>query len=130
MTAKMPSTPFELRNALSDDADLRILGDAIAPLTAAVLIADRHGQYVAVNEAASRLTGFSQAELVRKALPDLTGAPDTDVSDVLWRAFLDQGYQSGEFSIQRQDGSSVVVRYEALANVIPGYHVSFLRPVT
>ena len=90
---------------------------------------DRHGRYVAVNEPACELTGYTAAELLVKALPDLTGAIDAQVADVLWRAFLDQGHQVGEYTIRRKDGTTVLVEYEALANVIPGYHASLLRPV-
>lgn len=129
MASKSISTPLELRDGLPPGADLRALRDAIVDLAVAVLIADRHGRYVAVNEAASRLTRYTASELLKKALPDLTASPDASVSEVLWRAFLDQRYQTGEFAIQRKDGSTVHVRYEALANVIPGYHASFLRRI-
>lgn len=123
------SSPVQLQQRLPDDATLQHLGGAIAALPFAALIADRHGRYVAVNEAALRLTGFSEEQLLKKALPDLTGSPDAGVSEVLWRAFLDQKHQRGEFALQRHGGAHILVRYEALADVIPGYHVSFLRPV-
>ena len=108
--------------------DLRALGHAIGTIQDPVLITDRHGRYVAVNEAACRLTGYTAPELLVKALPDLTGTLDAEVADVLWRAFLDQGYQTGEYTLACKDGSTAQVRYEAIANIIPGYHASILHP--
>ena len=105
------------------------LRTAISLCPAPVLITDRHGRYVAVNEAACELSGYTVTELLVKALPDLTGAIDAQVGEVLWRAFLDQGHQVGQYTIRRKDGTTVLVEYEALANVIPGYHASILRPV-
>lgn len=125
-----PTSPTTLREALPPDATIDDLRTAIARVSAPVLITDRHAQYVAANAAACALTGFSEVELTRLALPDLTGFADVAVSDVLWRGFLDQGIQTGEYTLSRKDGSTVLVRYEALANIIPGYHASFLEPAT
>jgi hypothetical protein len=44
----------------------------------------------------------------------------------LWRAFLKRGRMRGIFTLRRQDGTSVRVRYVAVANVLPGIHVSAL----
>ena len=101
----------------------------MAGIPSAVLVTDQHGSYVAANAAACRLTGFAEAELLRMAVPDLTAVPDEVVSDVLWRAFRDQGIQAGEYTLARKDGPAIVVHYEALANILPGYHASFLTRV-
>ena len=123
-------SPDALRDSLSRHPTLGALRRAIADLPDAVLITDRHGRYVAVNDAAVRLTGYEPGELLKKALPDLTGTADVPVSDVLWRAFLEHGHQTGQYTLATKDGSTVLVHYEALANVIPGYHASFLRTST
>ena len=123
------STPHDLRNALGRDASIDVLRQLIAGVSPAVLVTDRMGRYVAANEAACRLTGYTMKELLKKALPDLTGPVDDEVADVLWRGFVDHGQQTGEFSIKRKDGSTISVRYDALANVLPGLHVTFLTPV-
>jgi PAS domain S-box-containing protein len=121
-------SPYALRDSLARSPGLGALRTAIADLPEAVLITDRHGRYVLVNDAAVRLTGYEPEELLKKAFPDLTATADVPVSDVLWRVFLEQGHQTGEYTLAKKDGSTVLVRYEALANVIPGYHASFLRP--
>jgi PAS domain S-box-containing protein len=123
------SSPRALRDALGADATLTTLRRQISALPHPVLVADRAGHYVAANAAAGRLTGYTIGELLEKALPDLTGGSDETVSDSLWRAFLHTGEQTGTFEIRKKDGSTILVRYTALANVLPGLHVSFLTPV-
>ena len=122
------STPQALREALGAESRPDVLRRLIANASCAVLVADRAGRYVMANDEACRLTGYTMKELLQKALPDLTGAADDEVADVLWRGFLDHGSQTGEFSINRKDGSAILVRYDALAHVLPGLHVSFLAP--
>jgi PAS domain S-box-containing protein len=124
-----PASPAALRERLPANPTLDDLRAAIAGLSSAVLVTDQHGSYVAANAAACRLTGFAEAELLRMAVPDLTADTDEGVSDVLWRAFREQGVQAGEYTLARKDGSPIVVRYEALANILPGYHASFLTRV-
>jgi PAS domain S-box-containing protein len=122
-------TAAALREALRGSTDLPAVRAAIGRCAVPVLIADRHGRYVAANEAACALTGFTASELQTQGLTDLTGAPDAQVADVLWRAFLEQGHQTGQYTLARKDGSTVVVEYEAFAHVAPGYHASILRPL-
>ena len=117
-----------LRHALGGRRDLHALSDAIGTIQDPVFITDRHGRYVAVNEGVCRLTGYTAPELLAKAFPDITSALDANVADVLWRAFLDQGYQTGEYTLACKDGSTVRVKYEAVANIVPGYHASILQP--
>jgi PAS domain S-box-containing protein len=121
-------TPLDLRAAIGVDGDLPAIRILIQTIRTAVLIADRSGLYVAANRAACALTGYSEDELMRKGLHDLTGQADERVAEPLWRAFIEQGEQRGEFTLRRKDGSAVVVRYEALSNVAPGLHASFLEP--
>ena len=122
------ATPQALSEALADDPTINALRRLIAGASCAVLVADRVGRYVAANDRACDLTGYTIGDLLRKTLSDLTGAADDRVAEVLWRAFLDRGQQTGKFSIRRHDGSSVLVRYDALANILPGFHVTFLTP--
>lgn len=122
------SRPQDLREALGSDATMDVLCKLIAGASPAVLVTDRLGRYVAANDAACKLTGYPMKELLQKALPDLTGVVDDPVADVLWRGFVDHGEQTGEFSIKRKDGSTILVRYDALTHVLPGLHATFLTP--
>ena len=129
MKTAAPTSPAELRDALGDDAGVEVVRQIIAEVADPVLVTDGSGRYVAVNDAACRLTGYRPEELLRMSVGDLTGAVDSDVSDVLWRAFRDQGQQRGEYTLLRRDGTTVRVRYEAMTNVAPGLHASFLAPL-
>ena len=121
-------SPRALRDAMGGEQNMDVLRALIARATTAVLVADRFGRYVAANDAACRLTGYTEKELLRKAVPDLTGAVDEEVNEVLWRGFLEHGAQTGEFAIKRRDGTTVLVHYEAVTHILPGVHVTFLTP--
>jgi PAS domain S-box-containing protein len=96
------------------------------PFTAA-LVANSEGRYVAVNRAASELTGYGQQELLSLSVWDLTPpAGERDV-DVLWRAFLQQREQSGVYTLVTRDGRTVEAPYAARAHVLPGLHLSLLK---
>ena len=98
----------------------------LAGISVAVLIANDHGRYIDANAAAASLTGYSRAELLKMALsglaPDGVGATGAK----LWRAFLKRGRMRGVFTLRRKDGTIVRARYVAVANVLPGIHVSAL----
>lgn len=122
-------SPRALQHALaqSSGGGLAQIQRLISEAPIGILVADDRARYVSVNESACRLTGYRESELLKMALPDLTAVTDVSVADRLWKAFIDQGRQRGEFAIRRRDGSTLVVQYEALANVAPGLHVTFLR---
>lgn len=127
MVTRTIETPTALRLALASRPNA--LRELIARVPSAVLIADGSGRYAAVNDLACELTGYSEAELLRMSLPDLTGSIDPRAADVLWQAFIDQGEQRGEFTIRIQDGRTVVVHYHAVTEILSGLHASFLKPV-
>jgi PAS domain S-box-containing protein len=92
----------------------------------AMLVADNRGRYVDVNGAAVFLTGYSRAELLRRSVWDLTPTGQQTRGRTLWRAFLARGRMSGQYRLLRKNGRVVAARYVALANVLPGLHVSAL----
>jgi PAS domain S-box-containing protein len=95
----------------------------------AILIANNHARYVDVNRAAMKLTGFTRRELLHMGLSDLTPAPRRTVGTKLWRDFLTRGRMTGRYDLRRKNGSTVRVQYLAVANILPGVHVSALSPV-
>lgn len=124
-------SPEALQSALaqSPPGGLAQIQQLISKLPIGILVADDRARYVSVNESACRLTGYRESELLKMALPDLTALTDVSVADRLWKAFLEQGRQRGEFAVRRRNGSTLAVHYEAAANVAPGLHVTFLRRV-
>jgi PAS domain-containing protein len=108
---------------------VRVVSGYIARSTMAALVADDGGYYVAANEAALALTGFSREELLERSVSDLTAAGDAAVEERLWNSFVRSDHQRGSYSLRRKDGSTAHVLYDAYANVAPGVHVSFLTPL-
>ena len=94
----------------------------------AALVADDHGRYVAVNDAACRLLGYSRDELLGMNVWDLTPKPHELDGLVLWKEFIEVGVQAGVYWLLRRNASLVEVSYRAKANVEPGRHVSLLVP--
>lgn len=101
---------------------------AIQRLPVAALASDDNARLVVVNAAALELTGYTEHDLLRMAVPDITAVHDEHNTAVLWEAFLRQGQQSGTYDIRAKDGTTITVQYLALANAAPGIHVSLLQP--
>ena len=115
-----------LRETLRMAADpLGDLNAHIRHLDVPVLVADDAARYVAVNAAASDLTGYAEDELLALSVNDLTPVPHGVDFKRLWMDFVRTEQQQGQYEIRRRDGSIVLVTYVAYANVAPGLHVSF-----
>jgi len=95
-------------------------------IKAAALVADDGGRYILVNHEAARLTGYSQDELLRLSVWDLTPTPNGREGRRLWSAFLKAGRQAGKYPLRRKNGRVVPAQYVAVANVLPGIHISLL----
>jgi PAS domain S-box-containing protein len=98
----------------------------LSGLPAAVFIANDRGRYIDVNRAATVLTGYARAELLRMSLSDLTADVSRARGRLLWQQFVLRGRMSGIYPVLRKDGRVVRARYLAAANVLPGIHVSLL----
>ncbi len=118
-------------------------GSATRPLTAAellsgsrarvnaavaLIIADDSGRYVAVNDRAAALTGYDSQILTTMSVADLTPGPQVATGRRLWNSFLADGTQEGVYLLTRRDGVAVPMRYVAVANIVPGLHLSALTP--
>lgn len=95
-------------------------------IDAGILIADDSGSYVAANQRAADLTGYSKEELLRLSLGDITPVPLGAEARALWHQFLRMGTQRGTFELRRKDGTVITVSYAAWANIAPGRHVTVL----
>jgi PAS domain S-box-containing protein len=101
----------------------------LADVRIPVLIANNRARYVDANRAATDATGYTRDELTRMALWDLTPVPKRALGLRLWRAFLRRGKMTGRYALRRKDGEIVEADYLAVANVLPGVHVSALSIV-
>jgi PAS domain S-box-containing protein len=98
----------------------------LADISIAVLIANDRGRYVDANARAPILTGYTRNELLKMAVWDLTPTPRHGLGLRLWREFLRRGRMRGNYQVRRKNGTIVTARYVAVANVLPGIHVSAL----
>ena len=98
----------------------------LAHVPVAMLVADNRGRYVDANEAAAFLTGYTRAELLRRSVWDLTPDAHRGRGQALWRAFLMRQRMSGWYPLRKKNGRIANARYAAIANVLPGLHVSAL----
>src|SRR5947209_13229413 len=71
----------------------------------AIMLADDNAKYVEVNAAACEITGYPREELLRMSVWDITPIPDRALGERLWREFIVQGRQGGEYTLTRKDGS-------------------------
>ena len=114
------------RGAAGDAARLDYIAPALEHIAASVLIVDDTGRYVAVNKKACELTGYSRAELLHKAVVDLTPPHAMDAYERLWDSFVRTMKQHGFYKIKRKDGSVLDVKYCAYTDLAPGIHISFM----
>jgi two-component system cell cycle sensor histidine kinase/response regulator CckA len=77
----------------------------------AVFISDENGQFVAVNRAATELTGFAHEELLAMRIPDLHDEPDLAAYRAFHRRILDGERILSESPLRRKDGTKVAVEF-------------------
>lgn len=94
----------------------------------AYLLADDAGRFMNANPAACTLLGYTREELLRLSVQDI--APLREPAAELWTEFLARGTLEGEFTVQRKDGSLRTIEYRAVANILPGLHLSSSRDIT
>jgi PAS domain S-box-containing protein len=129
-----PSLRDDLKVLVTRARRLKVQGDDVTAilhqlldeLPFAALVADRAGQFVYTNQAASQLTGYTSTELRRLSVWQLTPAVDEREAEVLWRAFIDRGEQNGDYAVLNKAGQTIATTYAAVANFLPGLQLSLL----
>jgi PAS domain S-box-containing protein len=131
--------PDDLRTLLGDltvaaqklprgsPASMDEFGRMLEALPVAALGTDNHGRYVMANAAACTLTGYTLEELKRLSVWDLTLDSKEHEADRLWRTFLEQREQSGEYPLVTKDKRIAEIVYVARINLMPGLNVSLLK---
>ena len=93
-----------------------------------VLVADNDARYVAANDAACALSGYSHDELLAMSMWDLTARERLPLARRQWKRFLREGRYEGSYRLLRRSGEQVTIRYSSVANVSPGLHVATMAP--
>lgn len=96
-----------------------LLGEAVDHVGAAVLVSDDSLRFVAVNDAACRLTGRERDELLRLRVDELLEQPWAQLVGAAQRV-ADGDIQSGATVLRRGDGSTLRVRYVSLPTTVVG----------
>ncbi len=117
---------FGTRFDQAADARQRIRG-LIDRLQVAVLGLDQQGQYIAASRGASRLTGYSQDELLRRSIFDVNEAGENLPIQERWRDFLAAERCTASAVIRNRQGHTVKIQ-TAFATILPGLHVAAFAP--
>lgn len=96
----------------------------------AIFLADDAARYVEVNPAACELLGYPHKILIQMTLWELTPDINREAAQALWHRFIETGQQQGELTLVGRDKRLIEVEYHAVANIVPGLHLSVLRDVT
>ena len=92
-----------------------LLGEAIDPGPVPVLVADEEGRYVAVNEYACRLLGYTREELLRLNVADVARDGKQAYDEMLRLS-----HWEGIAALTRKDGSPVALRWWAREKRVAG----------
>lgn len=95
----------------------------------AMLIADDNRRYRDVNDAGCRLLRAPRGWILSRRIDDFTPPELRAQAEEMWRSFLAEGIQAGEFELLLPDGSRRTVDYSATASIISGLHLSILLPL-
>lgn len=94
----------------------------------AIAIADDQGRYIDANPAACELFGVPKGELQGLSV---AGFIDRELDfEAVWQDFLRSGQMAGEFRVHRPDGTTRDTEFSAIANFVPGRHLSILRDIS
>lgn len=114
------------RHLLSDDGFRAIFDGSLDPM----LLADDDARYVDANPAACTFLGLEREELLARRVIDFTPEEARAEFSAVWKRFLLEGKQRGEYGLHLPDGRLCDVEFSATANVRPGQHLSILRDVS
>lgn len=97
-----------------------LLGEAIDRAPDAVLVADESMRYLAVNQAACRLLGYTREELLSLRMTDVAASPDAaDEYDEM----MAQRSRTGTAVLRRKDGTAIEAAYRAHETKLAGMTV-------
>ena len=87
-----------------------LLGDAVEHAPVAILVADDEMRYVAANQYACELLGYTREELLQMRVTDVVRYPNAAAE---YDAMLARGELTGTAVLTRKDGSEVTFHYRA-----------------
>ncbi len=91
---------------------------------------DDDRRFLEANGALEEVFGVEQGGLVGRETGEFARSSTPEHVEAAWRELFEQGRQHGRLAIRRPDGAVRMVEYSAVANVLPGQHLSVMRDVT
>jgi DNA-binding CsgD family transcriptional regulator len=91
-----------------------------------MLLADDDRRYVAVNPAACRFLELPSDAIVGKRIDDFVPPEARDSLEPMWKAFIEEGTQSGEFELMLPSGDRRKFDYSAIARIEAGRHLAII----
>ena len=95
-----------------------------------IVIIDDQAHYVEVNQATVNLSGYSREELLAMGPLDIMVADQAEQFQKRWQAFRQRGWSTGEMGVRCRDGKILTLEFHAVADVLPGVHISINRNIT
>jgi PAS domain S-box-containing protein len=104
-----------------------LLGDAVEHAPVAILVADDEMRYVAVNQYACDLLGYTREELLDKRITDIARYAEAPAE---FKQMVASGELSGLTTVVRADGTELKMRFRASETTMAGllYYVSVSWP--
>jgi PAS domain S-box-containing protein len=95
-----------------------------------ILITNDEGDYLNANPAARTWLGLVRDTLNGQPIWRTRQSQSVSQAQIFWQSCLAQGQMKGEYRFQLPDGSLKDVEYSAVANFLPGRHLSVLHDIT
>ena len=96
----------------------------------AILLANDQGYYLDANPAACQISGYSLDELKKLNVSDLLDTDSQFTRTEDWSDFIKKGKLEGTVAIRAKQGEMKILDYRAVADILPGLHLSILSDVT
>ncbi len=110
-TAELSQANEQMKQEIADrkraEASLRLAASIVESSNEAILVTDKEGKVIHVNQALTRITGYSRDELLGKSPRALIASRQTGQSfDEVWEALVQNGEWKGEIVGLRKSGES------------------------
>ncbi len=94
----------------------------------AIMVADDYGNYLAVNQAAADMFGYTLSQLKKMKVGDLRTVTGPNAAK-RYQTYLKTGKEAGELDFVRRDGVDRIARYQAV-RVEKDFNLSILEDIT
>jgi len=112
-----PARTLTVMNVSQPLVQASLVGEAIDQGPVIVLVADENMSYVAVNQYACDVLGYTRDELLAMKVTDLAPGPETERR---YADYLADPHESGRIRVRCKDGTEVELEYTAAKTTVAG----------